>query len=117
MTAPAAPYVNFKPYIVKNINNTPTKIFGSDYTCILDSALWVNLSNVPITVYAYYLKDGIQTIFCPGVKIDAFGYTDWLYNATFYPGAGEFLYAYSDYSSNLFNSFVSYRQLNELGEP
>jgi hypothetical protein len=116
MTAPAAPYVNFKPYIVNNINNTPTKIFGSEYTCILDSAIWINLSNVPITVYAYVLKDSTQTIFCPGVEIKPLGYTDWIYNATLYLEAGDFLYAYSDYSGKLFNSIVSYRQLNELGE-
>jgi hypothetical protein len=39
---------------------------------------------------------------------------DVLLNATLTLEPGDLLYASSDYSSNLFNSFVSYRELTEI---
>ena len=117
MAVISPPYVNFLSNPVLNIGSTPTIILGSEHACIIDSILLTNVTSNNINVSLYILREvddiGVQFPL-PTINIASLAYTDVLYNTTLTIQAGDILYAYSDFSSNLFNSCVSYRQLVEL---
>jgi hypothetical protein len=103
-----------------NIASTPTLIFGSEHTCILDGLVLANQTDSTIIVSLYILREVVQnnaTEFSLANKIilQPNERTDILDAATLTLESGDLLYAYSDFSGNTFNSFVSYRELTELG--
>jgi len=121
-TVSAYPFVNFKMQPTLNISSTPELIFGSQYTSILDSIVLANQTDGNIIVSLYILREVVQDnateftlankiILSPKERLDL------LDAATLTLEAGDLLYAFSDFSGNLFNSFVSYRELTELGGP
>lgn len=114
------PFVNFKQYITQDINNTPTLIFGSEFNCILDSIILSNKTNSKIIASLYILREvdkdkATECTLANKIVIEPNSLLDILESATLTLEAGDLLYAYSDFSENVFNSFISYRELIELG--
>jgi hypothetical protein len=119
----AYPFVNFKMWPTKNIGSTSTIIFGNDaFPCLIDGVVLANVTNNPIVVTLEIAREitiGEESYFTFGsqIAIGAFERVDVLFNSSLTLQAGDLLYAYSDYSSNIFNSFVSYRELAESTTP
>ena len=116
----SAPFVNFRMNPTSNIGSTPMIIFGNDaYTCLIDGIVLANISNNVIVVtlaIAREVTQGSESYFTLArqISIQPYDRIDALLNVTLTLEPGDLLYASSDYSSNLFNSFVSYRELTEL---
>jgi hypothetical protein len=114
------PFVNFKMLPTKDISSTPMLIFGNDqYTCLLDRILLSNLTNNQINVTLYIAREvviGTETdfILANQVSIEANDRIDIIQNASLTLQPGDLLYAFSDFAANVFNAFVSYRELTEL---
>ena len=116
----SSPWVNFKMTPTKEIGSTPTLIFGNDtHTCLMDGIVLANITDAVILVTLTVAREvtvGTETDFILGnqIPLQPNDRVDVLLNATLTLEAGDLLYASSDYSSNLFNTFVSYRELTEL---
>jgi hypothetical protein len=118
-----SPFVNFRMNPTSGIGSTPVIIFGNDAcTCLIDGIILANTTNNVIVVTLTVAREvtiGAETYFTLGgqISIQPNDRVDVLLNATLTLQPGDLLYASSDYSSNLFNSFVSYRELTELDTP
>jgi len=105
------------------VGSSPTIIFGSDlYTCLIDGIVLANLTTNAIFVTVYVSREittGTDTkfIFANHVSIQASDRVDLLLNCALTLQAGDLLYAFSNYSYNTFNSFVSYRELVQTLTP
>ena len=117
----AYPFVNFRMTPTLNVGSTPTLIFGSQNTCAIDGIVLSNQTESPISVSIYILRESYPTpgqpteyLFANKVSIDALDRIDILLAETLTLEAADLLFAYSDFSSALFNTFVSYRELTEL---
>lgn len=122
------PFVIPSRRITLNIGITPTLIFGNDKnTCSLESILITNQTSAITLVYFYILTEHVNgnltksngAIECPFInyiELEPMGYRDVFKDIrVFYLVPGDLLYAYSNFSGNIFNSFVSYRELTETG--
>lgn len=113
-------FVNFKMAPTAQISSTPTLIFGNDqFTCLLDGIFLSNLTNNQINVTLSIAREiviGTETdfILTQSLALDAYGQIDVLANTSLTLEPGDLLYASSDFSGNLLNAFVSYRELTEL---
>ena len=116
-----SPFVNFRMNPTSGIGSTPVIIFGNDAcTCLIDGIVLANVTDNPIVITLAIAREvtiGAETYFTLArqISIQPNDRVDVLLNATLTLEVGDLLYASSDYSSNLFNSFVSYRELTELG--
>lgn len=115
------PFVSFKMQPTLNVNSTPTLIFGSQVTCLLDSVLLANQGETSLVASLWIAREvepGQETDFMLArrVPLAPFAPLDVLLQTTLTLEPGDLLYAQSDYSDNLFNSFVSYRAFNELAK-
>ena len=112
-------FVNFKMQPIGPINSTKTLVFGNDlYTCILDGLLLSNLTNNSIRITLWLSREtdiGVDTefILMNQVTLPENGQVDVLENISLTLESGDLLYAASDFSSNSFNVFISYRALEE----
>jgi len=119
----ASPFVNFRMNPTSGIGSTPVIIFGNDvYTCLIDGIVLANVTDNPIVITLAIAREvtiGAETYFTLGgqISLQPNDRVDVLLNTTLTLEPGDLLYASSDYSSNLFNSFVSYRELTELVTP
>lgn len=115
------PWVDFLLYPVSDIGSSPVKIFTSPYICILQSIKFVNMSPDPVKVFMYLLRDDgsstEQHFYSNGVTIEPFGSFKPLDSDVLNIQPYDTLYAYSDYSSKRFNSFISYTALIQTEEP
>lgn len=115
-----APFVNFRMKPTANISSTPTLVFGNDqHTCLIDGVVLSNLTDnvilVTLTV-AREIEVGEETLFvlADEIPIQPSDRLDALLNMALTLDPGDLLYAQSDYSENIFNVFVSYRELTEI---
>jgi hypothetical protein len=114
------PFVNFKMLPTGPISSTPTLIFGNDqHTCLLDGILLSNLTGNTIQVTLILVREieiGAETefILADQVTINANDRVDILQSTTLTLQPGDLLYAQSEFSGNVFNAFISYRELTEL---
>ena len=117
------PFVNFRMNPTSGIGSTPVIIFGNDAcTCLIDGIVLANVTDNPIVITLAIAREvtiGTESYFTLGgqISLQPNDRVDVLLNATLTLEPGDLLYASSDYSSNLFNSFVSYRELTELDTP
>lgn len=110
------PFVNFKNELSEKISNSKNIILdNTDYVSIVDSIKYYNLTDNEIVIYTYISRDNKDYEY-DSVSVKAFQRIDILNDETLTLLANDRLIASSDYSSNLFNSFVTYRQLIETGE-
>ena len=116
----SAPFVNFRMTPTQTISSTPTLIFGNDqHTCLIDGIVLSNLTDKVILVtltVAREIEVGEETLFvlADEIPIQSSDRIDALLNMALTLESGDLLYAQSDYSENIFNAFVSYRELTEL---
>lgn len=116
----SSPFVNFQMSPTGPLSNTPALIFGKrDHTCLVDGIVLTNLTDKPILVSLSVSRvspEGQETRFVVinQVSIPSRGWVDVLREASLTLEAGDSVYAASDYSNHLFNTFVSYRELMEL---
>lgn len=111
----APPWVNFKLYTTAQVGSTPTLVFGSQQACIIDEVQITNTIQEKILVDITILReDGINYFFLKQQPINVYGIVNVLKGSVLYLEPGDLLYANSDFSGNLFDCLVSYRQLNEL---
>ncbi len=123
MTTPTPPFVNFRMKPTKNIGSTPTLIFGSSYACVIAGIIIANQTENALLFSLYLLREegtptpseAVEYPFSLDRHLEAQASLDWLEGKDLILEAGDTLYAYSDYNENLFNTFVSYRELTELG--
>lgn len=108
------PFVDYKNYVVSGISNTSEVIFEEDFVSELDSVWITNTVEELINVTVYILK-GSEITNIRYVKIEPLDSVDLLKGSIWTIDVGDILYAYSDFSTKLFNSFISYRLLNQLG--
>ena len=115
------PFVNFRMTPTLNVGSTPTLIFGSQNTCAIEGIVLANQTESPITVSVYVLRESHPTpgapteyLFANKVSIEALDRIDILLGLALTLEATDLLFAYSDFSSTIFNTFVSYRELTEL---
>ena len=119
----ASPFVNFRMNPTSGIGSTPVIIFGNDaYTCLVDGIVLANVTDNPIVITTAIAREvtiGTESYFTLArqISLQPNECVDVLLNATLTLEPGDLLYASSDYSSSLFNSFVSYRELTELDTP
>ena len=115
-----APFVTFQLQPTAEISNTPTLIFGNDrHTCLLDSLLLTNVSEETIQVTVSLAREvtvGQESYFTvfDQAPIAPQGWADVLTHTTLTLQPGDLLYAASNHSSHVFNTFLSYRELWEL---
>lgn len=109
------PFVKFKIQPTNNINSSSVVIFGkaanTTLTSLVDSILLTNLTQNVIVVSLSFFRASKYYILANQVSIEAYGNVDVLVGSTLTFEPGDMLYASSNYSSNVFNSFVSYREL------
>ena len=114
------PFVNFKMQPTSTINSTPVIIFGNDqHTCLIDGIVLANTTDSPIEVKVSVTREGVEGTkiyfsLANKIVIQSGDRTDILINAALTLEPGDLLYASSDYSTNSFDTFVSYRELTEL---
>lgn len=105
------------------VGSTPTLILGSDqYTCLIDGIVLVNLTSSAIIVTVYVIREitegkGTNIVFANHVSIQSNDRVDLLLNCSLTLQHGDLLYAFSNYSNNIFNTFVSYRELVQTLAP
>lgn len=109
-------FVDFPLYITTNIGSTPLLVFQSEDICILQSIKFINTTNNTIKVFSNITRDfgsgDTETyMYVPGVPIEPLGRIDVLEKSLENIKPGDTLYAYSDFSSNRFNCFISYQAL------
>ena len=116
----SAPFVNFRMNPIYTISSTPILIFGNDqHTCLIDGIVLSNLTDQVILVTLTVAREtevGEETLFvlADEIPIQPFDRVDALLNLALTLEPGDLLYAQSDYSENIFNAFVSYRELTEI---
>ena len=118
----ASPFVNFKLQVTKNIGSTPTLIFGSQFGCMIDGMIFANQVDTQILFSFYLLREegtptpteAVEYPFVLNKPLAAKDSIDWLESKSLFLQPGDTIFAYSDYNDNLFNTFVSYRELTEL---
>jgi len=106
----------------KNIGATPTLIFGSSYACVIAGIIIANQTQNALLFSLYLLREegtptpseAVEYPFNLNMHLESQKSMDWLEGKDLILQAGDTLYAYSDYDGNLFNTFVSYRELTEL---
>jgi hypothetical protein len=117
------PFVNFKMHPTLKVGSTPTIILGSDqYTCLIDGIVLANLTPNAIIITVYVAREIIEgkesnIVFANHVSIQANDRVDLLLNCSLTLQPGDLLYAFSNYSNNIFNTFVSYRELVQTLTP
>jgi hypothetical protein len=112
----AVNFVQFKNNPTGNVGSTPTEIFTNSNTCIIDSILFINLTNKQIIISSYLLRPISTTptqFDMQQIAIPANGSSELFLGSLFMTEPDDAIYAYSDFSGNLFNSFVNYRALTE----
>lgn len=117
-----APFVTFLMKPTSNISSTPTIVFGNDvHTCIVDGFIISNKSPTSQEIYvtiklAREITIGVESYFtlANSVSLAKNANIDIMLNASLTLQAGDLLYASSSFSSDLFDIFVSYRELLEL---
>ena len=117
-----SPFVNFRMKPTKEIGSTPTLIFGSQFGCMIDGLIVANQVDTQILFSLYLLREegtptpteAVEYPFVLNKPLTAKESIDWLEAKALFLQPGDTLYAYSDYNENLFNTFVSYRELTEL---
>ena len=122
MSTPAPPFVNFRMKPTKNIGSTPTLIFGSSYACVIAGIIIANQTQNALLFSLYLLREegtptpseAVEYPFNINMNLESQKSVDWLEGKDLILEAGDTLYAYSYYDGNLFNTFVSYRELTEL---
>lgn len=119
----AYPFVHFKMQPTNLIGSTSTLIYGSQTTCLLDGLTLANQTSNTILVSCYLLREIVGDTPDPvtedfylfkNMPILALQSMDWMQGKSMTLEAEDTLFAYSDYNDNLFNTFVSYRELTEL---
>ena len=110
-------FVTWKMQPTKNINSTPTIIFGAAAdnlpTCRISSTLLTNMTANTIYVSLYFQRETEDYILGNKILILPYATADFFKDFTLTAQKGDQLYAFSDYSSSVFNVFVSYEALNE----
>lgn len=115
-----SPFVNWKMLPTANINSTPTLIFGNDqHTCLVDGVILSNLVSNVILVTLSVIREievGVETSFvlASQLSLNPNEKPESLLEMSLTLEPGDLLYANSDYSGNLFNTFVTYREFLEL---
>lgn len=113
------PFVNFLMKPTSQVSSTPIMIFGNDqYTCLIDSILITNTSDIDINVSVTIAREeiiGTESYFnlSYNVMIPIGSRIDILQGQAFTLQAGDLMYAKCDYNSGLFDVFVVYRELLE----
>ena len=102
------------------VNSTPTLIFGSEKTCLIDSLILSNQENWPLQASFWINREvtkGIETTFmldCQ-VSLSPLERRNVLKDTPLTLEPGDLLYAMSDNSESVFNTFVSYRAVLKEG--
>lgn len=119
----AYPFQDFDCFVTKDIGSTPTLIFGKQNTCILESMIFANQVDNSILFSFYLLREegsptpteAIEYPFVLDLRMESKQSLDWLTgkNPLIVRG-GDTLWAYSDYNINLFNTFISHRELKQV---
>lgn len=117
-----SPWVIPKQHPTKNISSTPTLIFEAQVTCYIDGLIVANQVDNDILFSLYLLREEGEPTPTEAVEyplilnktLSAKESIDWFRDMAFVAEAGDLIFAYSDYTDNLFNTFVSYRKLTEL---
>jgi hypothetical protein len=126
MTTPASfPWVQFLITPTSSIDTTPTLIFGSTNTCIIDS-IWVcNTSPVDIYVTIYILRVDVGNFYFRNNHLITSQSSQDLLNTSIINGvplyapstmilqSTDILHAYTENPGSTFDCSVSYRQLLE----
>ena len=123
MSTPTPPFVNFRMKPTKNIGSTPALIFGSSCACVIAGIIIANQTQNALLYSLYLLREegtptpseAVEYPFVLDMRLEGQKSIDWVEGKDLILEAGDTLYAYSDYDGNLFNTFVSYRELTELG--
>ena len=113
-------FLSFKMHPTLGINSTPVLIFGAEVTSLIDSVILSSQVETPLIASLWIAREvetGFETDFMLArhVPLVPFETLNFLMNTALTLERGDLLYAMSDYSDNLFNTFVSYRALKELG--
>ncbi len=114
------PFVNFRMQPTQNVSSTPFLIFGNDlHTCEIDGITLANLTESSIVVTLSVSREvevGTDTnfIYLPEALIKPMDRLEVMQGTTLRLEAGDLLYARSDNSDSFFNTFVNYRELQEL---
>jgi hypothetical protein len=110
------PFVSFKSRPTHKVNSGNNLIFGTQFTSIVDSILIINTSNANILVEVTMLKEfegNPVTIYIEkSLNIPKDSKAEILLGMVIYAESGDLLFAKSNYSSNTFDSLVSYREMS-----
>jgi len=108
-------FVLFKMSSSKDIDDTETVILSAANTCILDSICLSNQTNNAMAIDIAIRRTGPETfIFKKNLILDSFETKDALLDLTVTLEPNDELVVNSDFSTSLFSTFVSYRELTEL---
>lgn len=115
---PPEPWVGFPLYATSNIGSTPTKVFPTGKTAILQSMKIVNMVNETTRVFAYVLRtieDSLEQHFLAnGIPINALESINILEKDILNIEPTDSIYVYSDYSSKKLTCFISPTTINDL---
>lgn len=109
--------VVIRQYPTFNIGSTKKLIFGVADSCRLDEIRVVNTVSKTIIVQIEFFRIDITTegseSFLKNISIPAYSYVNILDKSLCYLEYGDLLYGNSDFSDNLFNTFISYTKITE----
>lgn len=114
-------FVDYKMDPTSGITTTPIKVFSKNYNCIIDGISIVNMVNNTINVGLYMTRQ--PSLAAPidmydlrkNITLNSYQSLDILHGESFNLEYTDALFAYSDFSENIFNVFISYRALTETG--
>jgi hypothetical protein len=111
------PWVSFNLAPTANIDSTPLLVFGSESNSIVDSIFVCNTTDqeifVDITTLSERNLQPITTYIVRNFLLPGYGSAELIKESVINLEAGDIIYANSDFSGNLFDCMISYRQLLE----
>lgn len=110
------PFVTFKSRPTHKVNSDNNLIFGTQFTSIVDSILIINTSKTNILVEITMLKEfegnPVTVTIEKSINIPKDSKAEILTGMVIYAEVGDTIFAKSNYSSNTFDSLVSYREMS-----
>lgn len=117
----STPWVNYLMSAESDINSTPRLIFGNDqHTCIIDGIILSNktIDENAINISLYFIREvnlvPVYFYLYNEIQLGKNETVDVLVNKTLFLEPGDIMYAVSNNVRHVFDTFVSYRVLNEL---
>ena len=115
-------FCNFTSTVTPDITNTPTRVFGSAFGCVIDSIVLVNTSDQTISVDLSLLRQeesgSVSVPLLQKLSLAQNQSVDWMAGKNgIRTTPQDMIFASSDYSDATFSAIVSFVEYKEIALP